>query len=141
MVYRISMIALLALLLNSCAVAQRGYTEQIRQDGLKIATKWGKAKDEDGARKKALLIAVENTNPHALEYEFNILFYYEGRLRETGMIPSSCIEGLKSKVGKLTGTYFIPTQLSEEQLGSPDFGYELDNIQVERVDECTDEKE
>lgn len=122
-------------------VAQRGYTEQIRQDGLKIATKWGKAKDEQGERRTALLIAVENTNPHALEYGFNIRFYYEGRLRETGVIPTSCIEGLKSKVGKLTGTYFIPAEFSEEQLQSPDFGFELDGIEVERTEGCAVDKE
>lgn len=139
--YRIALFAFFALFASSCMLAQRGYSEQKRQDGLKIATKWGKAKDESGERRTALLIAVENTNSHALEYGFNIRFYYEGRLRETGVIPTSCIEGLKSKVGKLTGTYFIPNEFTEEQLQSPDFGFELNDIEVERVDECTDQQE
>lgn len=118
------------------ASAQRGYSEIIRKDGLIVSTKWGKARDAEGNRKPALLIAVQNNERTAKDYSFNLLFYYEALLREEGMIPSSCIEGLKSKVGKLTGTYFIPEKFTEEQLKSSDFYFELDSFEVEETENC-----
>lgn len=121
----------------SLVSAQRGYTEQIRKDGLKISTKWGTARDESGTKQKALLLAVVNTERTPVNYGFNILFYYEGILRETAIIEESCIDGLKSKVGKITGTYFIPQKLSAEQLSSPDFGFEIGELETEKVDSCT----
>lgn len=120
-------------------LAQRGYTEIIRKDGLVISSKWGKARDADGNRKKALLIGIQNNERTAKNYSFNLMFYYEGRLREEGIIAPNCIEGLKSKVGKLTGTYFIPEKFTEEQLSSPDFSFELDALEVEETDACSDD--
>lgn len=122
------------------ASAQRGYTEQIRKDGIKIATKWGTARDESGTKQKALLLAVENTDKTPVLYNFNILFYYEGILRETAIIEPTCIDGLKSKVGKLTGTYFIPQKFSAEQIDSPDFGFEIGDLNTEKVEACTEQE-
>jgi hypothetical protein len=116
--------------------AQRGYTEVIRKDGLVVSTKWGKARDSDGNRKPALLIGVQNNDRTAKNYSFNLLFYYEALLREEGMMPPSCIEGLKSKVGKITGTYFIPEKFTEQQLQSSDFYFELDAFEVEEAENC-----
>ncbi len=121
--------------LQSC-IAQRGYTEQIRKEGLRLSTKWGNAKDADGQRKTALLIAVENTSGQALEYSYAIRFYYEGILRESGVMETECIESRKSKVGKVSGTYFIPEKLSETQIKSGDFSYEIDDFEVKAVDVC-----
>jgi len=122
------------------ASAQRGYTEIIRKEGLIVSTKWGKARDAEGNRKPALLIGVQNNDRTAKNYGFNLLFYYEGRLREEGIIPESCIEGLKSKVGKITGTYFIPEKFTEEQLKSSDFTFELDDFEVEETESCDEEE-
>ncbi len=133
-------IALLLTFSANLVSAQRGYTEQIRKDGIRIATKWGMAKDESGTKQKALLLAVENTEKTPVNYSFNILFYYEGILRETAIIEETCIDGLKSKVGKITGTYFIPQKFSVEQLSSPDFGYEIGDLNTEKVDACTEQE-
>lgn len=122
------------------ASAQRGYTEIIRKDGLIVSTKWGRARDADGNRKPALLISVQNNDRTAKNYSFNLLFYYESRLREEGIIPPSCIEGLKSKVGKITGTYFIPEKFTAEQLKSSDFTFELDAFEVEETENCDTEE-
>jgi len=118
------------------AFAQRGYSEMIRKDGLIVSTKWGKARDDEGNRKPALLIGIQNNDRSAKNYNFNLLFYYEGILREQGMIAPSCIEGLKSKVGKITGTYFIPEKFTEEQLKSTDFAFEIDSFEVEETGNC-----
>jgi len=119
--------------------AQLGYSEYQTVDGLKVFTKWGKARDESGERKPALLLAFENTNSYPVAYSFDILLYYEGIMRENGSISDQCLDGLKSNVGRLNGIYFIPNNFTEEQLNSSDFNFEIDNIEVNKTENCDSE--
>ena len=121
--------------------SQIGYTPYQKIDGLKVSTKWGKARDADGTKKPALLLAFENTNNYPVSYSFDILLYYEGVLRENGRIEDVCLDGLKSSVGKLNGIYFIPEKFSEEQLKNSDFNFVLEEIQVEKIEKCVEVEE
>ena len=123
------------------AYAQFGYTQYQIVDGLKVSTKWGKARDESGSRKPALLLAFENTNSFPITYSFDILLYYEGVLRENGTMEDLCLDALKSNTGKLNGIYFIPENFTEDQLKNSDFNFEIDNLVVEQVSQCADSEE
>jgi len=123
------------------ASAQFGYEPYIAENGLKISTKWGKAKDADGERKTALLIGVENTNKYAVDYAYTINLYYEGMLRETGRMEDMCIVGLKSNIGKLNGIYFIPQKFTEQQLKNSDFNFTLEDIEVTETEGCSEDAE
>ena len=127
---------LVAIFLCGAAQAQRGYTQYQKVNGLEISTKWGQAKDADGVKKDALLLKVENTEDKAVTLAFDINFYYEGILRESGRIEGECIPGLKSRVGKLNGIYFVPENFTSDQLSYKDFIFSLHEIEVEEVDEC-----
>jgi hypothetical protein len=130
---------LVAIFLCGAAQAQKGYTQYQKVNGLEISTKWGKAKDADGVKKDALLLKVENTEDKAVTLDFDINFYYEGMLRESGRIEGECIPGLKSRVGKLNGIYFVPENFTSEQLENSNFNFTLDEIEVEEVDECLED--
>lgn len=121
--------------------AQFGYTQYQIVDGLKVSTKWGKARDESGTRKPALLLAFENTNDFQVAYSFDILLYYEGILRENGRMEDLCLDALKSNVGKLNGIYFIPENFTEDQLKHTDFNFEIDNLEVDKIENCVDNEE
>ncbi len=125
--------------INGCS--QIGYTAYQKVEGLDVSTKWGKARDADGTKKPALLLAFENTNNYPVSYSFDILLYYEGLLRESGRIEDVCLDGLKSSVGKLNGIYFIPEKFTEEQLKNSDFNFVLEEIQVVKIAQCIDEEE
>lgn len=116
--------------------AQFGYELYQKHEGLEISTKWGKAKNEEGVKKPALLLKIENTNDQAVNFAFDINLYYEGILRENGRIEGQCIDGLKSSVGKLNGLYFIPESFTAEQVESSDFGFSLEEIEVEVTEGC-----
>ena len=116
--------------------AQFGYTQYQSVDGLKISTKWGKARDESGTKRPALLMAFENTNNFPVAYSFDILLYYEGILRENGRMEDLCLDALKSNIGKLNGIYFIPENFTEDQLKNADFNFEIDNLEVEKIENC-----
>lgn len=121
--------------------AQFGYTQYQVVNGLKVSTKWGKARDESGTKKPALLLAFENTNNYPISYSFDIVLYYEGLLRENGQMEDLCLDALKSNVGKLNGIYFIPENFTEDQLKNSDFNFEIDNIQVDKISDCLDPEE
>jgi hypothetical protein len=129
------LLSLLTLLTSVCS-GQKGYSEYQKVDGLIIFTKWGQAKNSEGVKKDALLLKVENTEKTALSLSMDINLYYEGILRESGRIESECVEGLKSRVGKLNGIYFVPENFSSEQLKNSDFGFSLDAIEVTEVGSC-----
>lgn len=133
------LIVFVLFLFSSCkSSAQFGYTPYQTVNNLKVSTKWGKAKDEDGIRKQAILLAFDNKNDYAVEYSFEILLYYEGILRENGTMEDFCLDGLKSNMGKLNGIYFIPKNFTEEQLKSSDFKFEINMLEVEQIDSCDD---
>lgn len=125
-------------LVSTTIQAQRGYDTYSKTDGLEISTKWGKARDADGARRPALLLRIENHNDFAVSFGFDVNFYYEGILRETGGVDRECIDGLKSRIGKLNGVYFIPEKFTPEQLKSGDFHYSIDDVSVEKNPPCPD---
>jgi len=118
--------------------AQKNYLLYQKVNGLEISTKWGMAKDEAGVKKDALLLKVENTTKSALSLAFDINLYYEGILRESGRIEGECIPGLKSRVGKLNGIYFIPENFTSEQLRRGQFNFTLDGIEAEKIESCED---
>lgn len=129
-------ILFIALLTGSVASAQFGYEQYIEKDGLKISTKWSTAKNEAGEKKKALLFKVKNENDFDAQYSMEILFYYEGILRERGVIDQQCLSAGRSSMGKLNGQYFIPTEFTEDQLDNPNFNFELESIEVEEIESC-----
>lgn len=131
-------LSIFALFTVTAASAQWGYDTYIKSDGLEISTKWGKARDADGNRRPALLLRIENHNEFPVSFGFDVNFYYEGILRETGGVDSECIDGLKSRIGKLNGIFFIPEKFTPEQLDSSDFGWSLENIEVEKTSPCVD---
>ena len=133
---RAPLIAFMLVLIFPDINAQKGYTEYQKVNGLEISTKWGMAKDADGVKKDALLLKVENTTEGAVTLAFDVNLYYEGILRETGRIEGECIPGLKSRVGKLNGIYFVPENFTSEQLKNTHFNFTLDQIEVEKIDTC-----
>jgi hypothetical protein len=128
----------LLLLAATGTFAQRGYTPYVTKDGVRIGTKWGTARDADGVRKPALLIGVENTNKETVRYSYQINFFYEGMLRETGNPEEVCLPGRSSRVGKINGVYFIPQKFTAEQLKSTDFNFTLEDVEVRQVASCSD---
>jgi len=129
-------IVLIAVVLGSPALAQFGYDQYVKKEGVSISTKWGSAKNEAGEKKKALLFKVKNENEFDVQYNMEVLFYYEGILRERGIIDKQCLSAGRSSMGKLNGQYFIPTEFTEEQLTNPNFNFEIESIEVEEIENC-----
>jgi hypothetical protein len=137
---RFALTIFIGLFIAGSAHAQLGYEPYVTESGLKISTKWGKAKDADGTKKTALMIGIVNDNPYAVTYAYTINLYYEGVLRETGRMEELCILGQKSNIGKINGVYFIPQKFTEEQLKNSDFNFTIDSIDVAQTENCKEEE-
>lgn len=123
---------------TSCA-AQFGYTQYSITDGLKISTKTGTAKDEEGNKKPAILLRIENVNDYPVEFSYNIDLYYEGILRETGIIDGVCAKERQTMMGKLNGIYYIPEKFTEDQLSNSSFDLQINKIEVNKIEECEED--
>ncbi|MCH2215622.1 MAG: hypothetical protein MK086_10655 [Flavobacteriales bacterium] len=133
---RTGLLAFILVLIFPDINAQKGYNEYQKVNGLEISTKWGLARDASGIRKDAILLKVQNTIKEALILSLDINLYYEGILRESGRIEDECIPGLKSRVGKLNGIYFMPENFTSEQLKNSHFSFSLDEIEVKMIEAC-----
>lgn len=126
----------LATLAATQGIAQKSYDQYSVTDSVRISTKWGTAKDADGIKKPALMIGIDNQNTHAVTAGMELLFYYEGMLRESGQIDPTCLPAGNRVYGKLNGIYFIPESFTPEQLKRDDFELQIESITVEEVKGC-----
>ncbi len=119
--------------------AQKGYDQYSITDSVRVSTKWSTAKDAEGNKKPAIMIGIDNQNTHAITASMEILFYYEGILRESGQIDPTCVKPGNRVYGKLNGIYFIPDAFTPEQLKNSDFSMQIESITVEEVANCEKE--
>lgn len=128
-------VALATLAATQC-FAQKSYTQYSVTDSVRVSTKWSTAKDVDGVKKPALLIGIDNQNSHAVTASMELLFYYEGMLRESGQIDPTCVKSGNRVYGKLNGIYFIPEAFTPEQLKREEFSLQIESITIEEMTNC-----
>lgn len=125
---------------SGVASAQFGYEKYTTLNGLEIAYKYGEAKDEEGKFRPALMLKVKNTNDYAAEYTYSLDFYNEGILRETSGTITECVPPRSTRMGKLNGTYYLITQFSLEQVQQKAVKLEINELEINRVEECPEEE-
>lgn len=126
----------LSLLAAAQAFAQKSYDQYVVTDSVRISTKWGTAKDENGEKKPALMIGIDNQNSHAITAGMELLLYYEGILRESGIIEPMCVKPGNRVYGKLNGIYFVPKEFTPEQLKNSDFSFQIESIEIKEAEGC-----
>lgn len=131
--------AAFAFLIFSAQSCNTGYTDYQKVDGVSFGYKWAEAKNDAGENVPALLLQVQNDNGTAISYGMSVDFYYEGVLRESGEL-NNCVPAGKTRKGKLNGVYLISENFTSEQIKSSDFALELNDIEVEKLEECPAEE-
>lgn len=126
-------------LIFSAQSCNTGYTDYQKVDGVSFGYKWAEAKNDAGESVPALLLQVVNKNDTAINYSMSVDFYYEGVLRESGELDN-CVPAGKTRKGKLNGVYLISENFTSEQIKSSDFALELNDIEVEKLEECPAEE-
>jgi len=110
----------IALLLPLSALAQGKYIHKGERDGVEMAYRW----NHPAGKPSELLLRLKNTTQEDRHIELAIDLYYQGRTVEV-LGSDTCIRAGQTMTGKLNGVYFIPEQLTTEQIKSGDAEAEL----------------
>lgn len=105
--------------------AQTDYETCYQKDNLEISAKWANSKIFDKNSPLELRLKIENKNDFDMEFTYEILLYMDLVLREKTEVQKYSIKAGKVKMGKLNGIRFLPTTLSNQEINSKSFSWEI----------------
>ncbi len=133
---------LLFLLIGSSAIsvnAQNKYTEKTGNDSLQIMYKW-KFPEKKGVEQPAeLLLKVINKQDVPVALSFEVVYSMDLRTVAT-FVVDTCLKAKKTIYGKLNGLYFISEDLTNEQIRSDGFVWEINDLAVQEIEKCPVDK-
>lgn len=100
-------------------------------DSVEISYKWKEVKDGP----KELRLKFKNKNVHPVLIDLSVDYYMTGVLEESSPLENFCVNGRSMVAGTLDGVIITSSNLSNKQLNSDDFKFEINDISVERVDQ------
>lgn len=109
--------------LIGCSTPQ--YLHKGVHDGVELAYRW----NHPARKPSELLVRMKNTTDADREVHLTIDLYYQGRTVET-LTADTCIKAGRTMNGKLNGLYFVPAQLTSEQIKSGDAVAEMTRTEV-----------
>lgn len=121
---RISLLFLLSALTLSCA-AQK-YKSYTKVEGVQISTKWTEASRFKKDAPLQLMIKAENLNEYAVKIEVGVMLFLDGILEESSAPTTLELKAGQSLQGKLNGLYFESDVLSNSQIKSDKFDFEIE---------------
>lgn len=106
------------------------------QEGVKFSSRWSDTKWHRKESPQALCLRILNTNTYAIEVSFAIGFYFEGMEKETMMPTTICLAPGASVLGRKNYLCWVSESLSNADLESNDFEWELLEVVVKQVESC-----
>ncbi len=131
-----STFALLAFASSHDTSAQRRYVEHSEVEGVIIEYRWANSDWRDSDSPLELRLRIRNRNRHAVSVNYVIEFYMGPKLVESSDLTELCIRSRRSKTGRLNGMYYQSGTLSNEELESEEFSWEIRDLEIEEVDGC-----
>ena len=113
------------------SIAQSQYEICYQKDSLHISGKWVNSKKSNPESPLELRLKIENTDMQDIEFSYEIALYMNSMLREKTEKDTFKIKAGKVKMGKLNGVRFMSATLSNEEILSDQFSWE---ISVEKVE-------
>jgi hypothetical protein len=112
-----NLLPLLLLLCAGCAPTQ--YLHKGTYDGIGVSYRW----NHPAGKPSELLLRLENTTDKDLRIDLEIDLTFQGRTVET-FNADTCMRSGQVLNGKLNGIYFVPQQVTTEQIrtGGTDLG-------------------
>lgn len=119
-----SKIVLMALLFSACSAPK--YIHEGVHEGVGIAYYW----KHDKEKPIELILRMENTSLEDKRVSLVIDLYHTGKTVET-LQADTCIRVGKTLNGKLNGIYFVPEQVTAEQVRNGEIQIEMTRTFVE----------
>lgn len=116
--------------------AQRRYVDHSTVDGVDIQYRWARSKWLDKSSQLELRLKLKNNNDYPVEISYVIEFYMGPMLEETSDVTELCINPKLAKTGRINGMYYRSSSLSNQQLESDEFSWEIRDLEIEKVESC-----
>lgn len=116
--------------------AQFFYDKHSTHEKVEISYKWDYADPFDKTSAYELRLKLKNKNNKHVLVSFSVDYYLGPTLAESAQVEDFCLVPNGTASGKLDGVYFASDVLTNEELKSPDFRWELNDIKIEMVKEC-----
>ncbi len=123
---------------NNEAYSQNRYQPFMTKNGVAIDYKWSHSIPFNKNSPLELRLRIRNTNEHAINTVFEVDFYMGPVIAESSQRVELCILPGRWKTGRTNGVYFQTLSLTNDQIRSEDFKWEINKITVEKIDECTE---
>ena len=116
--------------------AQSKFKDFSTVDGVVFSTRWTHEKWLSKKSPLILSVKVKNTNSHAVSYTLGVEFFLNARMVEQNPAAEYCLKAGRTAKGKLNGTYFKPENLTEQEVRSDWFEFQLSGLEVSKVETC-----
>jgi hypothetical protein len=121
---------------SSTVFGQSKFQEKTKKDGVSIYYKWSHQNPIDKASPLQMVIKTVNENDQAINVSFLILYYIDGVLKEKNEVENFCIKAGKTANGRFNGLVFSTANISNAQIESDNFEWELSDVKIEKLDAC-----
>jgi len=119
--------------------AQEKYTEKVSTEDVDIHYKWKYPMTGGVAGPSELLLKVKNKNDDAISISFEVAYTMNIRTVATFEVDT-CLKSKKTIYGKMNGLYFIAPDITNDELMSDGFVWEINDLAVEEIEKCPVDK-
>lgn len=110
------------------------FEEKTKKDGVSVYYKWSHQNPIDKNSPLQMVFKMVNENEESVQVSFDILYYIEGVLKEKNGVKDFCIKGGKTANGRFNGLVFSTSNISNAQIESDVFEWELSDMKVVKLE-------
>ena len=118
------------------AFGQSRYVDHSTEEGVSIQYRWANSKWLDKSSPLELRLKIKNNNDYPVEINYAIDFYMGPVHEESSDVTELCINPKLAKTGRINGMYYQSSRLSNQQLESDAFIWEIRDLEIDRVESC-----
>lgn len=118
------------------ASSQRRYVDHSIVDGVEIQYRWANSKWLDSSSPLELRLKIKNNNDYPVEVSYTIEFFMGPMHEESSDVTELCINPKLAKTGRINGMYYQSSSLSNQQLESDEFTWEIEDLEIVEVESC-----
>lgn len=105
-------------------------------DGVEFSYRWVREKRFDKNSSQALSLSVLNTNAKKITVSFGLEYFWKLQHHGDSEIRTFCLFPNERYVGRLDDLVYSIPGLTDSELKSDDFSWNLSNLKIEQVENC-----
>lgn len=112
------------------------YKEKTQQDGVIVYYKWDHKDSKNESSPLQLVLKIKNNNKQAVSLSFGVEYYMTGVMQEGLELEDFCIKSRGTANGRMNGIVLNVSTLTNKDIMSDGFTWELTDLKVEKKDKC-----